>query len=49
MTVGELVDLDALLVACWCEKSYVWVPRAEVRACRTRSCGGRDCRQEVAA
>lgn len=49
MTVGDVVDLDALLVACWCQESYVWVPRAVVRSCRTRSCGRPDCRAEAVA
>ena len=47
--MGDVIDLDALLVACWCQESFVWVPKAEVQACRTRSCGRRDCRREVAA
>lgn len=28
-----------LPAACWCQEAIVYVPIAEVRACRTRSCG----------
>lgn len=32
-----------LQVRCWCDRSYVSVPTAEVRAGRTRSCGRPAC------
>lgn len=31
-------DADSLQVECWCRAEIVWVPRADVLACRTLPC-----------
>lgn len=36
-------NVDVLLVSCWCEANVVRVPRTDVLAGLTGSCGGRGC------
>jgi hypothetical protein len=37
-------DGEHVIVSCWCESDFVWLPVEEVRAGKTGSCRARDCR-----
>lgn len=42
------VRSDELAVLCWCQLEIVSVPRTEVLACRTASCGMPNCKAPAA-
>lgn len=46
--VQPQTDVEVLAVTCWCEGSVVGVPRDDVLAGRTGSCGAPRCKEEVA-
>lgn len=43
MTNQRAPHPDDLMVECWCHRSWVWIPAADVRAGRTESCGMARC------
>jgi hypothetical protein len=34
---------ETVMVECWCQQGFVWLPVEQVRAGRTGTCGRRDC------
>lgn len=40
---NKAVPIDSLLSVCWCCATYLFVPRADVLAGRTESCGSPNC------